>query len=215
MTTPFFAKDCSLAVIGTGESAQSLSHLRDILYRIPLNSIYHHFWGSRISYHLIHPEYHNDFANWAHYQLHDDFLSERLVILDPTDYPNLEDLRRVIIGIIEDRIDEVEFTVWTRDVGAFNFLRSTIIIFDLAMPANHPSDLKALIPKLPPSSIFYHFIDARKRTPNGIDDFSEWLMSFKEEFAPLIKKIRSIDPFFSPLLEIRQKLSDVFNEQFS
>src|SRR5579885_2187450 len=209
MTTPLYAKDCTLAVMATGEAAESLIAMRDILHTVSLNSIYHHFWGGRIGYHHVHPEYLNDFAYWAHQHLHDEVLSERLSIIDPTDYRNLEDLRKVIIDIIEDRIEDLEFILWSRGVNPFHFAKSKTIVFDLGITASHPSELTEIIPKLPASSIFFHFIDARIRTENGLDDFSVWLTQFKGEFQTTIDKIRLIDPYFLSLSNIRQKLGEV------
>ena len=38
-------------------------------------------------------------------------------------------------------------------------------------------------------SIFYHFIDARRRTPLGRNDFSSWLMGFGDEHRELLDRI--------------------------
>ncbi len=172
MPDPFYIKDCALSVIATGESASTLLELKEILKRIPLSSIYHHFWGGRLRETFIFPEFQNDFARWAHKYLHDDILSEKLGVLDPTEYANLDEIREVMIEIIEQRLDEVEIIVWSSKRSRFHFLRSIVVVFDTPLVVNHPSELKQIIPNLSPSSIFYHFIDARKRTPTGIDDFS-------------------------------------------
>ncbi len=214
MTTPFYIKDCALAVMATGEAAESLIQFREALIKVPLSSIYYHFWGGRLRSTFTHPEFHNDFAMWAHMHLRDDVLSEKLGILDPIDYPNLEDLRRTIIELVEERLEEVEYILWSKRDTLFHFLHSTIIIFDTHIQALHPSDLKSIIPNLTASSIFYHFIDARTRSPNGMDDFSTWLTHFKEDFPELLAKVEEIDPFFLTPAEIRQKLSELINEHF-
>jgi hypothetical protein len=215
MNTPFYLKDCALSVISTGESASSLMQLREKLFTIPLNSIYYHFWGVRLRSSFHHPEYHNDFARWANSHLRDSILCERLSIIDATAYKDLEELRHVLIDIMEDRLDELEFILWKKGSKSFYFLRSSIVIFDSGLVAHHPPELKNIIPALPLSSIFYHFIDARNRTKERIDDFSSWLMGFSEEASPLVQKIQHIDPYFLSLSEIKQKLMDVVNEHFT
>lgn len=215
MANPFVLRDCSLAVIATGETAASLQELRDVCRRVPVSSLYYHFWGGMLRSSFVDPEYHNDFAKWAHHALHDEILSERLGILDPVDFKDLEELRRTIIDILEERLYENEYTpLWTRRDDAFRFLRSVIVVYDTNVTLAHPSELKMQLPTFFPSSIFYHFIDARRRTKDKIDDFTHWLAGFKEEFADLTKKIGTIDPYFSSLSEIKTKLVDVINEYF-
>ncbi len=207
---PFHVKDCNLALIATGEVAESLIELRDLLYRIPSSSLYYHFWGARLRTSFI--QYHNDFARWAHFGLNDDILTERLSIIDPTEYPDLEDLRIVVVDILEDRLEEVQLITWSRNESKFHFLRSIIIVYDSGYSISVPSDLKEIIPKFTPSSIFYHFIDAKRRTSDKSDDFSLWLSSFDQKFTELIKKIKLIDSYFLSLTEIKQQLADLFNQ---
>ena len=209
--TPFVIKDCNLSIIATGIVAESLIELRDHLYEIPLSSIYYHFWGGRLRISFAHPEYHNDFARFAHFGLNDEILTERLAIVDPTEYENLEDLRKKVIDIIEERIEEINIVIWSKNEYKFNFLRSIIITYDSKTKIESPPDLKTLIPKLTPSSIFYHFIDSRRRTQEKKDDFSYWLSQFENKNEELINKIKEIDPYFLSISEIKQKLNELFN----
>jgi hypothetical protein len=43
------------------------------------------------------------------------------------------------------------------------------------MTLEKPAELATAMLNLTTSSIFYHFIDARRRTSDGRDDFSDWL----------------------------------------
>jgi hypothetical protein len=212
--SPFLVRDCSLALIATGIEAASLIELRDTIGHVPESSLYYHFWRSRLRSSFIHPEYPNDFAHWAHFALHDNILSERFGILDPTAFSDLEELRKVMIDIIEERLDEVEFILWSKKEEKYHFLRSLLIIYDTKMIVDKPEDLKKVVPNLLPTSIFFHFIDARRRTPTKTDDFSFWLSGFKEEHAELIQKIQHIDPYFCSLSEAKLKLIETFNEYF-
>ena len=212
MTVPFCAKDCNLSIIATGRVASSLVELRDLLYQVPIGSLYYHFWGGSLRISFVHPEYHNDFCSWAHFGLHDDVLTERLSIIDPTEFEDLEALRKKVIDVIEDRLDEIEYYSWSREEHRFHFLRSITIVYDLNLKTTAPPDLKNFILKMPFTSIFYHFIDARRRTPNQSDDFSAWLSGFGTQFDELIKEIKKIDPFFLSLSEIRDRLTELFNQ---
>ncbi len=212
MSNSFDVKDSNLSLRTTGEIAASLLEFKDLLYQIPISSLYYHFWGRRLRISFIHPEYHNDFAEWAHFGLHDEILAERLTIIDPTEYPDCEQLRKQVIDVIEDRLEEIEYILWSRKEYKFHFLQSILIVYDLGIKITSPVELKNIISKLPLTSIFYHFIDARARTVDGSDDFSFWLLGFDNKFTDLIKKIKLIDPYFLLLSEIKQKLTELFNE---
>ena len=214
MPESFYIKDCTLSVIATGESAGSLIQMRDILQHIPDSSIYYHFWGERMRPSFVHPEYHNDFARWAHDVLRDNTLSERLGILDPTQCSSSDELRNELIDIIEERIEEIDTMVWSSRESKFHFLRAMIIVFDTGFPVVHPSDLKKAVAQMSASSIFYHFVDARIRPPNRTDDFTAWLEGFNPEYELLIKKIKNIDLYFNTLTQTKQKLVELLNEQF-
>ena len=161
------------------------------------------------------PEFHNDFARWTYLYLHDHILAERLGIIDPTEYADLEELRKVLIEIFEQRIDEIEYSFWSKGENKFHFQRSIIIVFNTARSVEHPSELKNILPTLTTTSIFYHFIDARRRTPTGMDDFSFWLAEEGPMYKDLLKQIKHIDPFFLSLTEQRQKLTEIMSTHFS
>jgi len=209
---PFRIKDCNLSLMATGEIAESLSELRDVLQRIPSSSLYYHFWGSQLRVSFAHPEYHNDFARWAHTTLHDDILAEQLAIIDPTEFPEMEDLRRKLLDVIEDRIEQIDYPSWSGKEMKFHFLRSIIIVFNTNIEVAIPPDLKKVVPVLSSGSIFYHFIDARRRTSDRSDDFSLWLAGYDDQYKQLIKDIQGIDTYFLSLPEIRKAISERLNQ---
>ena len=212
MIDPFAVKDCALIAIATGERANDLRELRDRLETTRLGCIYHHFWGGLLRPSFDDPEYQNDFAVWAYHGLHDRFLAERLALVDPTDFGDLEELRRELIEIIEERLDENELVAWTAAHQQFQFIRSQIVVFDTRIRISKPEELKELIPQLTVGSVFYHFVDARGRTANKNDDFSEWLMGFGDTYDELLEQIASLDPYFKSLTELRSQLGDIFKE---
>jgi len=211
---PFIAKDCALVGIATGMRAQNLRELRDHLSRIHSGSIDYHFWGALLRPRFDDPEYNNDFAVWCHYALHDDPLAERLAVIDPTDFEDLEALRQELIEVIEERLEEIERIPWSDRDRQFTFLRSQIVVFDTGIQIARPEDLVEVIPRLPVGSIFYHFIDARRREPIRIDDFRVWLEGFAGTYANLQDRLAAVDPFFVTLTDLRQQLATVFEDYF-
>jgi hypothetical protein len=207
---PFEIKDCALIAVATGKRAQNLAELREQLNVITPDSIYYHFWGGLLRPRFDDPEYHNDFALWASGYLHDKILAERLAVIDPTDYNTLEDIRQELIEIIEQRLDEVDYPLWTSRDRQFEFIRSQIVIFNTRQKVLRPQEFKGRIQHLPLGSIFYHFVDARRRTAAGIDDFHNWIQDFGKDYAGLTEMIAKIDPYFSSLVDLRNELSQIF-----
>lgn len=203
---PFYIKNCSLSSIATGEKASSLIELRNKIALIDEGSLFYHFWSGHLHPQFIHTQHHNDFASWIFHRLHDGILGEQLSIVDPTAFSDLEALRQEILEIIDRRLDNYEFVIWTKKEEQFHFIRSLVIVFDTKIIMENPEDLPHILNLLPPSSIFYHFIDARGRTEEKIDDFSIWLKNFGDLYENLQIEIQAIDPYFLTLSELKEKL---------
>jgi hypothetical protein len=212
--TPFEVRDCALAALATGLKSQNLKELLNTIQTILPGSIYYHFWGGQLKPRFDDPEYHNDFAAWARHALHDGILAERLGMIDPTKLPDLEDLRKELIETIEERLDMDDHIPWARSDQQFHFITSQIVVFDTHKTIERPRQLVKAIPSMTPSSIFYHFIDARRRTFGNIDDFRAWLYGFEGKFTDLCNALGTIDPFFCSLTELRDQLTSVFTNYF-
>jgi hypothetical protein len=210
MNEPFAVKDCTLLAIATGKKAQNLLELRNRLETISIDCIYYHFWGGLLHSKFDNPEYQNDFARWAQNGLHDGGLAERLGIIDPTDFDNLEDLRHELLDVLDQRLDETEMVPWSKPGNHFHFIHSQIVVVDTGKRIERPEKLLTLIPHLSTSSIFYHFIDARRRFPRAMDDFSLWLQSVDGKYHDVIRGLKDIDPYFSSLVELRAQIAEVF-----
>ena len=211
---PFFIKDCALVALATGKRARMLQEFRSELASIETSSIYHHYWGGLLQARFDEREYNNDFAAWVRHGIHDAILAERLAAVDPNNFPDLESLRQEIIELIDLRLEEFEGLLWTRATQQFEFIRSQIIVFDTERYLQQPVELASVISHFSTSSIFYHFIDARRRTANQNDDFSDWLAGFGAEYALLREQLASVDPYFSSLSEMRDQLAELFKLYF-
>lgn len=211
---PFEVKDCALIALATGKRTQNLSELKEQLIDIELDSLYYHFWGGLLRHPFDDPEYHNDFAIWCARDLHDLKLAERLSVIDPKEYDSLEDLRSEIIEVIDERLDEIDYPLYVRREDRFEFIRSQIVIFNTGLKIHSPVEFCKILPRLSLGSIFYHFIDANRRTPLHIDDFRNWLFNFGDKYKSLITQIAEVDPYFSSLFTLRDTLSGLFEKHF-
>lgn len=208
----FVVKSCTLPAISLGRKANSLRELRDELKTVPAGCLYMHFWGNRLFPRFVNPDYHNDFAIWAYQKIHDQFLAERLCVIDPMDFPDFKDLRNSVIQTIERRMNEIGVERSSRIVEPFHFVGSKLIILNTHHTIERPDDLASVVTQLASSSIFYHFIDAKMRTATKADDFSTWLQDYSEGYDRLIKQLRSIDASFLSLSEIKKELIRICTE---
>lgn len=208
---PFIVNDCALLAIATGKRAQNLKELRDQLLAIHPGSIYFHFWGNLLHPRFDEPEYSNDFAAWSRHALHDKVLAERLSVVDPNSYDTLDELRQELIEIIEQRLDEREVLAWAQPDQQFEFIRALTVVFRTDLQFFTPEKLAARIGQMSVSSIFYHFIDAKRRNENRLDDFRNWLESFDGRYESLCQCLAKIDPYFTSLTSLREELARVFS----
>ncbi|HLN21802.1 MAG TPA: DUF5752 family protein [Bacteroidales bacterium] len=206
--------DCALIAIATGVKAQNLRELRDQLVTIHQGSLYHHFWGNLLNPHFDDPEFQNDFAVWSARNMHDLKIAEKLSMVDPGIYADIEDLRKAVVDIVEERLYESEHVPWVKSGEEFHFIRSQIVVFDTGKKYNDPAQLIEIIPTMSLGSLFYHFIDSRRRTQDTKNDFSVWLEGFGDKYKGLISSLDNIDPYFTPLNELRLELNNVFTEYF-
>jgi hypothetical protein len=204
---PFRFMDCAVTTLALGKSAQNLREFRDRISEVPPQSISHHFYEALLRPVFDDPEYRNDFAVWARRQLHDNLLAERLGAIDPMEFESLETLRQDVIDIIEDRLAEVTFVPWAAPGHEFHFQRSQMVVLDTGLRALTPADLAARVRRLSTGSIFYHFVEGRRRPPVKVDDFSVWLAGWGPEFEPTREAIAAIDYHLWSLTDLRTLIS--------
>ncbi len=211
MSESFEIKDCEIIAIATGERAQNLRELRDRLLTIEPGCIYYHIWCTTLRPRFDNPEYPNDFAAWAWYDLRDQRLAEMLGVLNPSDFKDMEDLRRELVEVVEERLDEEGFLPWAMAQKSFFFVRSKLVVFNTDIKIDSPERIAEHVAAMSNGSIFYHFIDARRRNPSSADDFSLWIRDAGESYAELADEISQIDPYFNTLEELRRQLLSIFS----
>jgi septum formation topological specificity factor MinE len=212
--TDFNIMDCALIAIATGDKAQSLRELRDKLRTAHPGCLYFHFWAGMLRPSFLDPEFQNDFAVWTSRNMHDAKISEQLSLVDPNQYKNLEDLRREVLEVIEQRLYELDYVPMVKMGEEFHFIRSQTVIFETGMSIDEPRKFMDIIPNLSLGSIFYHFIDSRRRTEETKSDFSLWIQGFGDQYKELSERLDSIDPYFTTLGELRHELIKLFQNYF-
>jgi hypothetical protein len=207
MNMPFEIKDCTLiARMGGVDSAINLRELRERTAVCPLECLFHHFCETLIRPTFDDPEFRNDFAVWSVRTLRDRVLAERLGIINPYSFENFEELREHILEIFDERLSEQMYTPSAPRGEDFRFMRAVTVVFDTELVLETPNDLIKQIQHFSYSSIYYHFIEARRRTPDRMDDFTEWLKGFGNGTEKFIETLGSIDFYYLTLPELKQAL---------
>lgn len=209
-------KDCALVAIATGRRARDLRELRDGILEADAASIYYHFWGGLLRSTFDDPRYHNGFAIWVDHALHFSSLAERLSVIDPIDFHDMDSLRKRLVAVIDSELRPGEPCPEAPEDNFFDFIRSQIVVFRTSCTLADPVELPAALAGMSRSSIFYHFIDARRRTPASTDDFTCWLNDIdRSGYAELTTRLASIDPFFATLVETGEELTRAFEDHFA
>jgi len=204
---PFEIKDCALISRMAGiDTAINLRELRERLLICPVECLFHHFSETLIRPTFDDPEYRNDFAIWASRNLRDRVLAERLGIINPYALDSFETLRAVLVDIVDERLSEVPFIPWVEKGEDFRFMRAVTVVFHT---------LRSQLSRMSLSSIYYHFVEARRRTEDGSDDFTAWLAGFGTGTGVMIDALKGIDFYFLTLFELKRQLISVLERATS
>lgn len=207
---PFRVKDCTLITMSV--NLPPVYDLRDLLERLevcPAESLYHHFCQTLLRPTFDDPEYHNDLAFWAKHHLHDKTMAEKLAIVNPFDFADLEGLRLAVLDIVEDRIGELPHISNVQTGGEFRFLQALNVTFGTASVVRKPEEVPEALGAMTPSSIWYHYIEARRRNPNGLDDFSLWLQAHEISDPHLLQALSEVDFYFFSLRRLQEELVSI------
>ena len=208
--TPFEVKDCALLTRMSGlPPAFNLRELRERIAACDDNVLFHHYCETTLRATFDNPDYRNDFAVWSKLYLGDRVLAERLGILDPYAFPSLGELRAATLEVIDERLGELTMIPWARPGDQFFFMEATTVMFSAGIRISHPSEFADAIRKMTNGSIYFHFLEARRRPPIGADDFTAWLLENEDggRNRPYIEALGRIDFYFHSLADLREELA--------
>ena len=204
---PFEVKDCTIITrMGGVPSAVNLRELHERIAVCPVECLFHHFCETLIRPTFDDPEFRNDFAVWSARQLRDKVLAERLGVINPYSLDNFEQLRELVLEIIDERLSELVYVPWVPRGDDFRFMRAVTVVFDCGIELKTPDDFVQQLPNFSHSSIYYHFVEARRRTDDKSDDFSAWLSGFGTGTEELIGALKGIDFYYLTLPELKTSL---------
>lgn len=174
---PFRFSSCMELREILGKRARDEQRLLEIVEEAPPDSIYYHTH----SYYLRHPYaqglYPNDFATWVVLHAQDRVLGERLGVLDPFSFDDIEALRSEIVSIIADHLDHVRGASRYLSDEPFEFVKSHVIEVDLGIEVMTLQEFRDALSQVEIGAVYYHLCEARMRKRQPWGDFAYWLSS--------------------------------------
>jgi hypothetical protein len=202
---PFSFSGCWELKEMLGRTARDERQLLEIIEEIPLDSVYYHTHSFFLRHQYIGGPYPNDFATWAAVQVRDHVLGEKLGILDPFDYENLEDLRTEIIMILEEHLSGLQIIPRPIYGEPFHFMQSRMIACPIGLEARNLAEFHEILSKVDSSVVYFHTFEAMLRLGRRKGDFPIWIESQLGEIE-LASAISRLDLYMSNLEFIRQQI---------
>jgi hypothetical protein len=194
-----------------GRSARDEQQLVEAIEEIPLDSIYFHTHSFFLRHKYIAGPYPNDFATWAAIQVRDRVLGEKLGILDPYDFENLEYLRSEIVSIIEEHLSQLQIIPRAIYGEPFHFMQSRIIEVPTGQEARTLNEFREVLAAADASVVYYHTFEAILRLGRRRGDFVLWIED-QLGLPELAEKISKLDPYMTSLESIRRRILKLCDE---
>jgi hypothetical protein len=208
---PFLFTGCWELRQMLGRSARDERQLLDAIEDVPLDSIYYHTHGFFLRHKYIAGPYPNDFATWAAIQVRDRVLGEKLGVLDPYEFVDLESLRAAIVAIIEDHLSHLQIIPRVIYEEPFHFMQSRITAIPTGLESRTLTEFREILASVDASVIYYHTFEAILRLGRRNGDFAIWIEQ-QLELKELAEKIGHLDPYMTSLEAIRHRIIRLCDE---
>jgi hypothetical protein len=194
-----------------GRSARDERQLLEAIEEVPLDSIYYHTHSFLLRHKYIAGPYPNDFATWAAIQVRDRVLGEKLGILSPYDFQNLESLRAEIVTIISDHLSKLQIIPRVIYEEPFHFMQSRIISAPTGLQVRTLAEFRKVLATVDDSVIYYHTFEAILRLGKPQGDFALW-MEEQLGLPELGQRISRIGPYRISLESARSRILNLCDQ---
>jgi hypothetical protein len=186
-----------------GRAAWDERELLAGIEEVPADSIVYHTHSYFLRSRYLAAPYPNDFATWAAIQVRDRVLGERLAVVDPFDYADVEQLRAELVTIVDAHLAGLQ-TVPRVDYGEpFHFMRSTLVEVPTGMRAATLQQFRDLVARVDASAIYYHFYETVRRRADA--DPLTWLEG-ELGLPQVAARLRRLNRYMSSLDGVRSRV---------
>lgn len=175
---------------------------------VPADSLRYHTRSYFLRSHYLPAPYPNDFATWAAIQVRDRVLGERLAVVDPFDFSDIELLRAELSTIVDSHLASLP-AVPRVDYGEpFHFMRSALIEVPTGVTMSTLREFRDALARVDASAIYYHFYESARRRPEA--DPLAWLEELR--LPEVAARVRRLNPYMSSLDGTRAQLLAICDE---
>ena len=194
-----------------GSRAEDERQLADLIEQAPLDSIYYHTHAFFLRHKFLAGIYPNDFATWVAVHLRDQVLGERLAMVDPAEFDNLETLRDELFAVIDDHLRQLQVVPRIVSAEPFDFVRSRIVEIPTGVAVRTLDEFRQALLEVDSSAIYFHVVEARVRLGRGQNDFAAWL-EHGLGLKSLAARVRALNPYGGSLERTRARLLQLCEE---
>ena len=194
-----------------GKTAEDERRLVELIEEVPLDSIYFHTHSYFLRHSYVDRVYPNDFAQWVAMEVRDLVLGERLAVVDPFGFANLEALRDELLSIIDDHLSRMPVVPRVIYGSPFHFNQSRLLRVPTGLEVATLHAFRHALGEVEVSAIYYHVFEARHRLNSSENDFSAWALQ-SLSMPDFADRLRSINPYLGSLERLRSALIGVCDE---
>jgi hypothetical protein len=203
--TPFHFFGCWELREMLGRRAWDERELLEHLEEVPLDSLYFHTHSCFLRDRTLPGAYPNDFATWAAIQVRDRVLGEKLGIVDPQDFADLESLRTEVVSLIEDHLAEVRSVPRIMFGEPFYFMQSRVLEIPTGVKVRTLAEFRDALLGVDVAVVYLHVVEAQGRKGRRRNDFAAWLDE-QLGMTELAASVARLNPFPFGLEELRRRL---------
>lgn len=208
---PFVFTGCVELRQALDKQALDERELMDRLEEVPAGSVFYHTFGYFLRHRPLTTAYGNDFARWAAVEVRDQELGERLAVVDPFEFRDLEGLREELVTIVHDHLRRLGWVPRADPNGTFYFQQSHIIEVPLGPGVTTLGEFREGLAAVDASAIYFHMVEARARRGRPAGDFAEWLRT-SLGLDTLAQRIERIDSYMTSLERVRARVLSLVDE---
>lgn len=195
-----------------GVKADDELSLLEAIEDVSSDSIYYHTHSYFLRHGYLASHYPNDFANWVETNIRDNVLAERLAIVTPFNFKNLEEIRAEFIEIIDKHLSDKKMIPFVISGDPFYFMKSRIIEIPTGLKVNNLQEFTEVLKTVDASTIYNHIFEARLRSERRENDFAIWIKNSLKK--PLLaEQVEKLDVYLYTLEEIRKKLLEMCRQE--
>lgn len=160
-----------------GKRAMDTERLLELMEEVPGDSIYYHTH----SYFLRHPSLPgyvmNDFATWALLHIQDRVLAERLAIINPFEFDDIELVRGQFVETLIEHLSRQPVVHRPISGEPFEFVRSHVIESDVGTTVWTLREFREALAGVDVGAVYNHVCESRFRKNRPAGDFALWIGS--------------------------------------